>query len=51
MIAPSYWVDHKSGNDYLLTVQYPENQVRSLLDSGRIPLALGKVTDPTRSTR
>ncbi len=24
MIAPSYWVDPKSGNDYLLTVQYPE---------------------------
>ena len=25
MIAPSYWVDPKSGNDYFLTVQYPEN--------------------------
>src|SRR5208282_5382680 len=24
MIAPSYWVDPKSGNDYFLTVQYPE---------------------------
>ena len=23
MIAPSYWVDPKSGNDYFLTVQYP----------------------------
>ena len=22
-IAPSYWVDPKSGNDYMLTVQYP----------------------------
>ena len=31
MIAPSYWVDPKSGNDYMLTVQYPENQVRNLL--------------------
>ena len=30
MIAPSYWIDPKSGNDYMLTVQYPENQVRSL---------------------
>ena len=28
MIAPSYWVDPKSGNDYLLTVQYPEIQVQ-----------------------
>jgi hydrophobic/amphiphilic exporter-1 (mainly G- bacteria), HAE1 family len=24
MIAPNYWVDHKTGNDYFLTVQYPE---------------------------
>src|SRR5262249_443402 len=23
MIAPSYWVDPKSGNDYMLTVHYP----------------------------
>src|SRR5262249_14850242 len=27
MIAPSYWVDPKSGNDYLLTIQYPEGFV------------------------
>ena len=26
MIAPSYWVDPKSGNNYMLTVQYPETQ-------------------------
>jgi hydrophobic/amphiphilic exporter-1 (mainly G- bacteria), HAE1 family len=38
MIAPSYWVDPKSGNDYLLTVQYPENQVKSLSDLRQIPL-------------
>ena len=24
MIAPSYWIDPKTGNDYMLTVQYPE---------------------------
>ena len=24
MIAPNYWVDRKSGNDYFLTVQYFE---------------------------
>ncbi len=24
MIAPNYWVDPKSGNPYMLTVQYPE---------------------------
>jgi multidrug efflux pump subunit AcrB len=38
MIAPSYWVDPKSGNDYMLTVQYPEEQIRSLLDLRNIPL-------------
>ncbi len=25
MIAPSFWVDPKSGQDYMLTVQYPED--------------------------
>jgi hydrophobic/amphiphilic exporter-1 (mainly G- bacteria), HAE1 family len=38
MIAPSYWVDHRTGNDYMLTVQYPENQIRGLLDLAAIPL-------------
>ena len=27
MIAPSFWIDPKTGNDYMLTVQYPERQV------------------------
>ena len=27
MIAPGYWVDPNSGNNYFVTVQYPENQV------------------------
>jgi multidrug efflux pump subunit AcrB len=47
MIAPSYWVDPKSGNDYMLTVQYPENHVRSLLDLRSIPLHGERVRDPT----
>ncbi|HEY1801249.1 MAG TPA: efflux RND transporter permease subunit [Terriglobales bacterium] len=38
MIAPSYWVDPKSGNDYLLTVQYPENQIHTLNDLKEIPI-------------
>jgi multidrug efflux pump subunit AcrB len=38
MIAPSFWIDPKSGNDYMLTVQYPEGQVRSLSDLQAIPL-------------
>lgn len=48
MIAPSYWVDHKTGNDYMLTVQYPEAQIRSLGDLRAIPLRSAKFTDPTR---
>ena len=32
MIAPSFWIDPKTGNDYMLTVQYPENQVKTLAD-------------------
>ena len=41
MIAPNYWVDRKSGNDYYLTVQYFENghpAIHSLTDLGQIPL-------------
>ncbi len=38
MIAPSYWVDPKSGNDYLLTVQYPENYVKSLASLASVPI-------------
>jgi multidrug efflux pump subunit AcrB len=38
MIAPSYWVDPKSGNLYMLTVQYPENTVKSLADLRSIPV-------------
>ena len=38
MIAPSYWVDPKTGNNYFLTVQYPESEVKSLTDLKNIPL-------------
>ncbi|HUK90035.1 MAG TPA: efflux RND transporter permease subunit, partial [Blastocatellia bacterium] len=38
MIAPSYWVDPKNGNDYMLTVQYPETQVKSISDLKGIPI-------------
>lgn len=38
MIAPSYYVDPKSGINYMLAVQYPENQIRSLTDLNEIPL-------------
>jgi len=38
MIAPSYWVDPRTGNDYMLTVQYPEDTVRSKTDLKSIPV-------------
>ncbi|HET9994894.1 MAG TPA: efflux RND transporter permease subunit [Candidatus Acidoferrum sp.] len=47
MIAPSYWVDPRSGNDYLLTVQYPEGQVKSLNDLKQIPLHAATSVNPT----
>src|SRR6204780_2916285 len=48
MVAPSYWIDPKTGNDYMLTVQYPETQVQTLNDFKQIPLrsADGKSTTP-----
>jgi multidrug efflux pump subunit AcrB len=48
MIAPSYWIDPKSGNNYLLTVQYPEKYVHSLADLGAIPLRAVHLKQPTR---
>jgi len=48
MIAPSYWVDPKSGNDYFLTVQYPEGSVKNLADLSSIPLRGANLSLPTR---
>ncbi len=47
MIAPSYWVDPKSGNDYMLTVQYPENAVRTISDLKTIPIRSAHNVDAT----
>jgi multidrug efflux pump subunit AcrB len=47
MIAPSFWVDPRSGNDYMLTVQYPENRIRNMLDLRGIPLHGEHEKDPT----
>ena len=38
MIAPNYWVDPKSGNPYMLTVQYPEGAVKTIEDLKQIPI-------------
>ncbi len=48
MIAPSYWIDPKTGNDYMLTVQYPERHVQSLPDLRAIPLRGTNQSSPTR---
>ena len=48
MIAPSYWIDPRNGNDYMLTVQYPEFQVKTLNDLRAIPLRGPKDPEPTR---
>jgi len=48
VVAPSYWIDPKTGNNYMLTVQYPETQIQTLNDFKQIPLrsADGKSTTP-----
>jgi hydrophobic/amphiphilic exporter-1 (mainly G- bacteria), HAE1 family len=47
MIAPSYWIDSKTGNNYFVTVQYPENQVKSIEDLKAMPLRAQNVRLPT----
>ena len=51
MIAPSFWVDPKTGNSYMLTVQYPETQIKTLTDFMQIPLRSpdGLKTTPLQS--
>jgi multidrug efflux pump subunit AcrB len=40
MIAPSYWIDPKTGNNYMLAVQYYDKQIQnmSMEDFRQIPL-------------
>src|SRR5579871_1058328 len=47
MIAPSYWVDPRSGNNYFVTVQYPENQVKSIEALKAMPLRAPNLKLPT----
>jgi multidrug efflux pump subunit AcrB len=48
MVAPSIWVDPKNGNNYWLTVQYPERQLRELRDLRAIPLHGANIPQSTR---
>ena len=50
MIAPNYWVDYKTGNDYFLTVQYDEHgkpAIHNLVDLKQIPLRAPNLKEPT----
>lgn len=47
MIAPTFWIDPKTGNDYLLTVQYPERQIQSMADFQGIPVRGKNSRTPT----
>ncbi|HEV2401102.1 MAG TPA: efflux RND transporter permease subunit [Candidatus Sulfotelmatobacter sp.] len=47
MIAPSYWVDARTGNNYFVTVQYPENRVQSIEDLRSMPLRAPGIKFPT----
>ncbi len=50
MIAPNYWVDHQTGNDYFLTVQYPEkgsSAIHNPTDLTNIPLRAPNLKNPT----
>jgi len=48
MIAPNLWIDNKNGNNYFLTVQYPETQIRTVQDLASIPLHADGVSQSTR---
>jgi multidrug efflux pump subunit AcrB len=48
MIAPSIWIDPKSGNNYFLTVMYKEDQIKSIDDLKAVPLHGDNVKQPTR---
>lgn len=50
MIAPNYWVDYKTGNDYFLTVQYYQHgpaAIHNIPDLRDIPLKAPDLKEPT----
>jgi multidrug efflux pump subunit AcrB len=48
MVAPNVWIDPRNNNNYFLNVQYPEQQIHSLLDLRSIPLHGAALKRPTR---
>ncbi|MFZ1916002.1 MAG: efflux RND transporter permease subunit [Terriglobales bacterium] len=50
MIAPNYWVDYKTGNDYFLAVQYYEKgsaAIHNFEDLTNIPIRAPRLKQPT----
>jgi len=50
MIAPNYWVDYATGNDYFLSVQYAEHgpsAIHDFVDLKQIPLRAPNLKNPT----
>ncbi len=50
MIAPNYWVDYQTGNDYFLSVQFAEHgqgAIENAVDLKRIPLRAPNLREPT----
>ncbi|HEY1757580.1 MAG TPA: efflux RND transporter permease subunit [Bryobacteraceae bacterium] len=50
MIAPNYWVDYETKNDYFLSVQYAEHgkgTIHNLIDLKQIPLRSPNLKQPT----
>jgi len=49
MVAPSYWIDPKSGNNYMVTVQYANDRINnmSLEDVKSIPLRSAHAVTPS----
>jgi multidrug efflux pump subunit AcrB len=62
MVAPSYWIDPKSGNNYMVTVQYANSWIdnmsmedmkniplRGVRPAGYSPMQAGGLADPSSS--
>jgi len=50
MIAPNYWLDRKTGNDYFMTVQYFEHgraAIHNTIDLTNIPIRAPNLKQPT----
>jgi multidrug efflux pump subunit AcrB len=63
MVAPSYWIDPNSGNNYMVTVQYADQwlnhmsmedlkniPLRGVRPTGYTPMEEGQQADPTTNT-